>query len=76
MTHPGELAGWQKEIKCSCGETMPMQVCRSNAGYYLGYYCPGCGPHSRETAYYAKESQAQTDLDQFLETGTIPKTAR
>jgi NAD-dependent SIR2 family protein deacetylase len=77
MAHPGELKGFQKEVECSeCKKKLQLRVCRSNAGYYLGYYCPDCGPYSRETVYYPKESQAETDLERFLDTGTIPNTAR
>ena len=76
MASPGELRGFHESVKCECGNTMKLQVCRSNAGHYLGYYCRECGPSSRETAYYPKECQAQAAIDQFLETGTIPETAR
>jgi hypothetical protein len=41
-----------KEKICSCGEILYPEVLRSFSGYYVGYYCPHCGPHSRETEYF------------------------
>jgi hypothetical protein len=77
MAHPGELRGFQRSLTCSCCRTeIPLRVCESNAGFYLGYFCDNCGPYSRETGYYNTEAEAQTDLDQFLDTGTIPATVR
>lgn len=31
-------------------------VYKSAAGYYIGTYCPHCGPHSRESVYLDKET--------------------
>ena len=41
---------------------LKLQVCRSAAGWYLGYSCPKCGPVSRETGYFADEAEAEAAL--------------
>jgi len=77
MAIPGDTGGFHKEVECmDCKGMMPLQVCRSSAGYYLGYYCDNCGPWTRETDYYSHENKAQKDLDKFLKTGEIPRTRR
>lgn len=63
MAVEGELKGL-KGIKCEdCGATLPLQVCHSAAGYYLGYYCNQCGPYSRETDYFVTSKEANTELE-------------
>lgn len=62
MTLPGETVGLKRFTLCSCGNELPLLVLSSPAGYYLGFYCPECGPYSRETNYVSKE-QAQEYLD-------------
>lgn len=77
MSMPGELNGIHKEIECEdCGAMVPLQVCRSNAGAYLGYYCGTCGPCSRETDYYRSSEAADKDLEAFLDKGEEPMTCR
>ena len=49
-----------KEHKC---RNMPLQVCRSAAGYYIGRWCPECGPYSRDSGYYRTPEEAQIALD-------------
>jgi hypothetical protein len=41
----------KEKIYC-CGEILYLEILRSSYGYYVGYYCPHCGPHSRETEYF------------------------
>jgi len=54
---PGKLA---LEI---CNKRLELQVCRSNAGYYLGTYGED-GPCSRESLeYFSTEEKAQKALD-------------
>ena len=67
MTLPGETVGYRPEgVKCpDCGYVMELDVQRSAAGYYLGYFCGSCGPYSRETGYYFSEADAQDDLDRI-----------
>lgn len=45
-----------------CGYTLPLTVCRSAAGYYVGTQC-SCGPYSRESGYYGTSKEAQEALD-------------
>ena len=40
-----------------------LQVLKSAAGYYIGYLCNDGSPYSRESGYYASESNAQHALD-------------
>lgn len=49
----------------TCGGYMLLQVCKSAAGYYLGFHCPQCGPYSRETKYYETKEEAQNVLSNF-----------
>ena len=58
---PGECLG-VNGYECECGEVHHLQVCRSNAGYYLGYYCPEEGPISRETGYFTSRKLAEVAL--------------
>ena len=50
--------------KCTvCKTVLTLKICRSAAGYYLGFECPNCGPHDRVSSYYETESRAQSLLD-------------
>ena len=63
MALKGELKGLGA-IECNmCGEELPLQVCHSNAGYYLGHQCPNCGPYSRETGYFKTREEAKSELN-------------
>lgn len=44
-----------------CGVTPVLEVHGSAAGYYVGSCC-GCGPYSRESAYYATREEAALAL--------------
>jgi hypothetical protein len=62
MAFPGEI----KVIKkCpDCGEKMPVKVCLSGAGYYIGQWCNQCGPFNRLSVdYYGTKQLAQESLD-------------
>lgn len=75
MALPGELSGLNG-VTCDCGEELPLKVCMSAAGYYLGYFCNYCGPWSRETGYYAAREAAEEDLKQMAEDETPPEALR
>jgi hypothetical protein len=47
--------------ECKC--TLTLRVCRSAAGFYLGYICPKDGPYDRVTSYVKTEAVAQYYLD-------------
>ena len=71
----GELKGLSGTT-CDCGEELGLQVCSSAAGYYLGYFCPNCGPYSRETGYYASRTDAKAELALMVGAGFIPSKVR
>jgi len=59
---PGECLGMNGAVCSECGETLVLKVCKSNAGYYLGYWCTRDGPESRETGYFDTEAEAKEAL--------------
>ena len=44
---------------------MQYRVLKSAAGYYLGYFCPVCGPHNRCSCYMT-ETEANAALESEL----------
>ena len=68
MAIKGELNGLKLEITCiDCKETLPLDVHQSEAGYYIGFLCPNCGPYSRETRYYRTYDFASKALGKVKE---------
>lgn len=62
MALPGELLG-TGTITCDlCGAELPLKVCQSGAGYYLGHFCNQCGPYSRESGYFRTREEAKRAL--------------
>lgn len=60
---PGETILSGADDKCpDCGKPMPFEVLRSNAGFYIGTWCPCSGPYSRETGYYRTREEAARKL--------------
>lgn len=50
--------------KCSeCKCVMHKRVCKSNAGYYIGYQCDNCGPYERLSIYYSSFELASLALN-------------
>jgi len=49
-------------ICVECNATLPLKVCQSYAGYYLGYWCNECGPYSRASGYFQTSQQAEEAL--------------
>lgn len=49
-----------------CKRPMPVKVCRSGAGYYIGQYCDYCGPYNRLSYNYYR---TQEEAEKLLETG-------
>jgi hypothetical protein len=41
-----------------CGAPMPIKVCSSAAGYYVGRWCDTCGPWERISAGYYRTRAA------------------
>lgn len=54
-------------IICDCGTELDTEILRSNAGHYLGHFCPNCGPYDRQTEYMTKEL-AENMLSLWYET--------
>ncbi len=75
MAIPGELAGLEGAT-CVCGAQLPLQVCQSAAGYYLGHWCNECGPYSRETGYYRSYDEADRELQRLKLYGEEPYNVR
>jgi hypothetical protein len=46
-----------------CSTTIDLQVLSSAAGYYIGFFCPECGPYSRESGYFHSLYEAETVFD-------------
>jgi hypothetical protein len=59
---PGECVGSLTETCFDCRSEMVIRVCRSAAGYYLGFLCPKCGPYSRESGYFPTRDDATAAL--------------
>ena len=45
-----------------CKTPLDIQILSSIAGYYIGFYCPLCGPYSRESGYYPSREEAVVAL--------------
>ena len=62
MALKGELKGLHGTICAECRIPLKLQVLQTPAGFYLGYFCPQCGPYSRETGYYPTHEMAEVEL--------------
>lgn len=62
MALPGETIRLGASPYC-CGAKLPLKVLQSNAGFYIGTFCPQCfSPYSRESHYYPSWEEAQDAL--------------
>lgn len=41
---------------------LEFRICSSRHGFYVGTYCDGRGPLSRESEYYVRRHDAERDL--------------
>jgi hypothetical protein len=57
------------EVCSICKCTLTIRVCRSAAGFYLGFICPKDGPYKRVSTYTKTEAVAQYHLDNILTLG-------
>ena len=62
MTLPGECVRDVETSCVDCGAHLEIQVCKSMAGYYVGFWCGACGPYSRESGYYRSYEEAEKAL--------------
>ena len=60
MALPGESD--HAFICVNCGSDLIHGVQRSAAGYYIGTWCPRCGPYARESCYFATKDKAEQHL--------------
>lgn len=63
MTLPGECVNATRTACYECGTELTIRVCVSAAGYYLGFFCPNCGPYSRDSGYFPTREAAQEALN-------------
>ena len=62
MTLNRETLCEQPDLPCEdCGWVPSLDVYRSAAGFYVGTWC-GCGPYSRESAYFSSSDEARAAL--------------
>ena len=62
MTLPGECVNNTKTTCHECGTELSIDIQKSAAGYYVGFFCPECGPYSRESGYYHNYEEAEAAL--------------
>jgi hypothetical protein len=63
-----------EEMKCpDCENPLPLGVQRSAAGYFVGRFCPECGPYSRESGYFKSSEEAQEELNMMKKMEEVPK---
>lgn len=67
MALPGECTGGKSTTECMCGRLLPIRVCHSGAGYYIGYVCGDCGPYGRESSYFKSKELASAYMSDLLE---------
>ena len=60
MVMPGECRG-TTTTTCFCGKELKLMIL-TTCGPYLGFFCPKCGPFSRETEYFPKREDAEKAL--------------
>ena len=62
MTLPGECVNSINTTCHECGTELNIGLQKSAAGYYIGFWCPECGPYSRESGYYCCYEEAEKAL--------------
>ena len=63
MALPVECICDSRTICIECNTVLTIQVLCSAAGYYIGFFCPECGPYSRESGYFHSRDEAETAFD-------------
>ena len=62
MALEGECVKDMRTVCMDCGTPLNIEVLSSAAGYYVGFFCPLCGPYSRESGYYPSREEALVAL--------------
>lgn len=53
----------QEVVFCvQCDTPLSPKVLQSAAGWYIGRWCPNCGPYSRESGYFLSKALAEYAL--------------
>ncbi len=63
MVLPGECVNATRTVCSECGTELALKTCTSAVGYYIGFFCPHCGPYSREGGYYPTREDAEWALN-------------
>jgi DNA-directed RNA polymerase subunit RPC12/RpoP len=50
------------ETCLDCGAELPLKVLKSSSAYYIGYFCPNCGPYGRISEYFQTAALAEAVL--------------
>jgi hypothetical protein len=70
MAFPEELN--ESGVCTDCKAPLPKGVYQSGAGYYIGTFCPRCGPDSRLSDYFRTRAEAEAELALWDEEGVRP----
>ena len=62
MTQPSECVNDTTTTCCRCQARLNVGIQRSAAGFYVGFFCPHCGPYSRESGYFRTREEAELAL--------------
>ena len=63
MTLLGECVRDVETTCVECGTELTIDIQKSAAGYYIGFWCHRCGPYSRESGYYRSYEEAEKALN-------------
>ncbi len=57
-----------KGVVCGdgCTSVLPLKVCSSAAGYYIGRWCDKCGPYERVSDYFGNTEAARLEAERQL----------
>lgn len=55
-------SGAQITVCTKCETNLYLQICHDEAGYYVGFFCPNCGPYGRESEYTNSYIEAELIL--------------
>ena len=59
---PAKHAQQTDEIRVDGDSPVEFRICPSRTGFYVGTYCDGRGPLSRESEHYANRRDVERDL--------------
>lgn len=59
---PDQVESLERDC-AGCRKALPAKVLQSAAGFYIGTFCPECGPNDRWTGYYQSKRVANDSLE-------------